>query len=134
MRERLPYSHLSRKPDVDTTPLRPIEGACDYLAMSKPGHFIREWRKFRELTQLQLAERIGIDKTYLSKIESGKRRYDQPFLEAAADVLRCEPADLIMRDPTDPDGIWSVWDSLAPAQRAQVVDIAKTFKKTGTNG
>lgn len=97
--------------------------------MSKRGHFIKEWRKHRELTQEQLAERIGINRAYLSKIESGKRRYDQPFLEAAAVVLRCEPADLIIRDPTDPEGIWSIWDALAGPERRQVVEIAKTFKK-----
>lgn len=102
--------------------------------MSKTGHFIREWRKFRGLTQVQLAERIGIDKTYLSKIESGKRRYDQPFLEAAAEALRCAPADLIMRDPLDPEGLWSIYDTLSPVERRQVVEIAKTFKKTGTEG
>jgi transcriptional regulator with XRE-family HTH domain len=97
-------------------------------------HYIREWRKHRELTQEQLAERIGITKSYLSKIESGKKRYDQPFLEAAAEVLRCEPADLIVRDPSDPDGIWSIWDQLKPVERAQVVEIAKTLKRTGTDG
>lgn len=97
-------------------------------------HFIREWRKHRGLSQDQLAERIGMNRAYLSKIESGKRRYDQPFLEAAAAVLRCEPADLIIRDPSDPDGIWSVWDSLKPVERAQVVEIAKTLKRTGTSG
>lgn len=97
-------------------------------------HFIREWRKFRGLTQDQLAERIGITKGYLSKIENGKKRYDQPFLEAAAQVLRCEPADLIMRDPIDPEGIWSIWDQLRPVERAQVVEIAKALKRTGTEG
>lgn len=102
--------------------------------MGKQAHFIREWRKFRELTQEQLAERIGISKSYVTKIESGKRRYDQPFLEAAAEVLRCEPADLIIRDPLDPEGIWSIWDALAPVERRQVVEIAKTLKKTGTDG
>ena len=103
--------------------------------MARPqGHYIKEWRKHRSLTQLQLAERIGIDKGYVSKIENGKRRYDQPFLEAAAEVLRCEPADLIMRDPSDPDGIWSVWDTLRPVERAQVVEIAKTIRRTGTDG
>ena len=107
---------------------------CDILAMPKSGHFIREWRKHRGLTQEQLAERIGMDKSYLSKIESGKRRYDQPFLEAAAVVLQCEPADLIIRDPSDPDGIWSIWDGLEPTQRKQVVEIAKTLKRTGTEG
>lgn len=97
-------------------------------------HYIREWRKHRSLSQEQLAERIGMNRAYLSKIESGKRRYDQPFLEAAAEVLRCEPADLIIRDPSDPDGIWSIWDTLRPVERAQVVEIAKTIRRTGTEG
>jgi transcriptional regulator with XRE-family HTH domain len=94
-------------------------------------HYIKEWRRHRGLTQEQLAERIGITKSYVSKIEAGKKRYDQPFLEAAAEALRCEPADLIIRDPSDPDGIWDIWDQLKPTQRAQVVEIAKTLKRTG---
>jgi transcriptional regulator with XRE-family HTH domain len=96
-------------------------------------HFIRAWRKYRGLTQAQLADRIGIDRSYLSNIETGRRRYDQPFLEAAADALRCAPADLIMRDPTDPEGIWSIWDQLAPVERRQIVEIAKTIRRTGTD-
>lgn len=102
--------------------------------MAGRAHYIKEWRKARGLTQEQLAERIGLDRTYYSKIESGKRRYDQPFLEAAATVLQCSPADLIMRDPSDPDGIWSVWDTLKPVEKAQVVEIARTLKRTGTEG
>lgn len=97
-------------------------------------HYIREWRRFRDMTQEQLAERIGIDKGYLSKIENGKRRYDQPFLEAAAEVLQCSPADLIMRNPGDPDGLWSIYDQLKPAQRIQLVEIAKALKRTGVEG
>lgn len=97
-------------------------------------HYIKQWRKHRGLTQEQLAERIGIDKGYLSKIENGKRRYDQPFLEAAATVLQCEPADLIIRDPSDAEGIWSLWDTLRPVERAQLVEIGKTLKRTGTDG
>ena len=97
-----------------------------------PRHFIRAWRKHRGLPQAQLAERIGIDRSYLSNIETGRRRYDQPFLEAAAEALRCEPADLIMRDPTEPEGMWSIWDQLAPVERRQLVDIAKALKRTGT--
>lgn len=112
----------------------PVAYLCDLARMAKRAHYIKEWRKHREMTQEQLAERIGIDKGYLSKIENGKRRYDQPFLEAAAVILRCEPADLIVRDPSDPDGIWSVWDTLKPVERSQVVEIAKTLKRTGTEG
>ena len=39
----------------------------------------REWRKYRDLTQERLADRIGITRSYLTKIERGDRRYDQPF-------------------------------------------------------
>lgn len=99
--------------------------------MAKQRHFIREWRLAKSLTQEQLAERIGITKSYLSKIENGKKRYDQPFLEAAAEALSCEPADLIVRNPEDPEGIWSIWDNLDSTARAQVVEIAKTFRKAG---
>lgn len=102
--------------------------------MAKQPHYIKEWRKFRGLSQEQFAERVGVTKSYVSKIENGKRRYDQPFIEAAAQVLRCEVPDLIVRDPSDPDGIWSIWDTLAPSQRTQVVEIAKTIKRTGTDG
>lgn len=107
---------------------------CQYVRMAKQPHYIKEWRKHRGLNQEELAERIGIARSYLSKIESGKRRYDQPFLEAAAVVLRCEPADLIVRDPSDPDGIWSIWDQLSPVQRNQGVELLKTIKRTGTDG
>ena len=68
-------------------------------------HFIREWRKFRGLTQEQLASRLEVDRTTISKIESGKQEYSQGFLEATAYALRCEPADLIMRDPLAPSAI-----------------------------
>jgi transcriptional regulator with XRE-family HTH domain len=100
--------------------------------MAKQRHFIREWRKHRGLTQAQLAERIGIAESYVSKIESGKRRYDQPFLEAAADVLRCDPADLIIRDPSDPDGIWTVWDTIPVTKRAQALALLKVIQGSGT--
>ncbi len=100
--------------------------------MAKKPHYIREWRKHRDLTQEQLAERIGIARSYLTKIETGKRRYDQPFLEAAAYALRCEPGDLIMRDPTDPEGIWSLWERLEPPERIRAVAVLRAL--TGTNG
>jgi transcriptional regulator with XRE-family HTH domain len=101
--------------------------------MSKKPHYIREWRKHRQLTQEQLAERIGIARSYLTKIERGSRRYDQPFLEAAAEQLRCEPGDLIMRDPTDSEGIWSIWDRLAPMEKMQAIAVLRAIH-TGTHG
>ena len=41
------------------------------------GEKVRELRTVKSLTQRQLAERIGINFTYLSKIENGKLEHDQ---------------------------------------------------------
>lgn len=95
--------------------------------MANQPHFIREWRKFRGMTQEQLAERIGISRPHLSKIEKNARKYDQAFLEAAAQELRATPADLIMRDPTDPEGIWSVWDQIKPLERPRALELLRVI-------
>ena len=101
----------------------------------RPRQFIKQWRKYRGLTQEQLAERIGIARSYLTKIERGTRRYDQPFLEAAAYALRCDPGDIIMRDPTS-DSIWSIWEQLGPAERLQAIAVLRAIRgpNTGTEG
>ena len=94
--------------------------------------FIREWRQSRGLTLEQVANRIGITHASLSRIERGLQPYSQPLLEAIADVLQTEPASLLMRDPTDPEGIWSIWDQAKPGERRRIVEIAKTLIKTAT--
>jgi transcriptional regulator with XRE-family HTH domain len=99
----------------------------------KPRQFIREWRKHRGLTQEQLADRMGITRGYVSQVEKGVRRYDQVFLEAAAEAMNCEPADLIMRDPAG-DALWSIWDQIPKTEREQAVRVLQTFaKKTSTS-
>lgn len=77
---------------------------------------------------------IGTTKATISRIENGKQNWDQQFLQLAAEALQCGPADLMMRDPSQTEGIWSIWETLAPVQREQVVEIAKTIKRTGTDG
>lgn len=84
--------------------------------------FLKQWRDFRRLTQAQAAERIEVDQSTLSRIERGEVPYDQDFLEKAAFAYNCEPADLIMRNPAQPDAVWSILDNLRkadPAQREQ---------------
>lgn len=102
--------------------------------------FIKAWRKHRDLSLEKLSERLMVELEFdmsvpqLSRIERGEQPYSQDLLEALATVLRCAPADLLMRDPTKGDGIWSVWDTLSAPQQVQVVEIAKTIKRTGTEG
>lgn len=100
--------------------------------MTKRNHFIRQWRKFRGLSQIEFAEQVGVTQGQVSKIESGKRDYDQSFLERAAEVLRCSDLDLLARDPQAPMDIMDIYNALLPNQQVQLVEIAKTIKRTGT--
>jgi transcriptional regulator with XRE-family HTH domain len=101
--------------------------------------FIRAWRKHRDLTLAQLSDRlmteleVEMSEGQLSRIERGETPYSQDIVEALANVLRCEPADLIMRDPIAAD-IWSLWDTLKPMEQLQAVEIMKALKRTGTEG
>lgn len=94
---------------------------------------LRAWRKHRGYSQAQLAERIGTTIATISRIETQKQNWDQEFLQIAADVLSCSPADLMVRDPTGPDPMWSVYDRLKPPERAQVVRIVRALADTGTD-
>jgi len=94
--------------------------------------FIRQWREYRGLTLEQLAARVGTTHATISRIERGKQPYSQPLLEAIADALGTDPASLLMRNPRDPEGMWSIWDRAKAAQRVQITAIAETIVKTGT--
>src|SRR5262245_55834602 len=91
--------------------------------------FIRQWRHHRELTLQQIADRLDMTPGHLSMLERGQRGYTQEPLEAVAGALQTDVASLLTVDPADPDAIWAIWDRAKPAQRRQIVEIAKTLVK-----
>lgn len=95
--------------------------------------YLKEWRKFRGLTQSQLAERLGLTQATIARIERGDIAYTQPVLEAMADALRCEPADLIMRDPGK-SSAWALLQAIPDADHTKIIQILQAFTKTGTDG
>lgn len=106
-------------------------------------NFIRQWRlKIPGLTLEKLADRLAtahdlsITHASLSRIERGIQPYSQPILEAlAAELTKGDVASLLIRNPDDPEGIWSLWDRAEPAERNMIVDLARTvIKGTGTKG
>ncbi len=99
--------------------------------MSKHPHYLREWRERRGKTLVQAAEYLHMTHGTLSKIERGKVPYNQRLLEALAEYYECEPADLIIRDPSDPSGIWSIWDQAKPGDKRKIVQVAKTIVGEG---
>jgi transcriptional regulator with XRE-family HTH domain len=99
--------------------------------------YIREWREYKGLTLERLAERVGeriggFTHASLSRIERGLQPYSQPVLEAIANALGTDPASLLMRNPTDPEGIWSIWDHAKKGQKQIIIDLAKTIIKSAS--
>lgn len=109
---------------------------------TKARHFIRQWRAHRGLTLEQLAERIDVTHGALSQLERGLVNYTQPMLEALAYALRCSPADLLMRDPTQESAAWSLADHLqkaSPERQRAILRVVSAMleeedKGTGTDG
>lgn len=123
-------------------PLSPADQAQprENAPMRQPHHrqriFLRQWRKHRGYSLEQMADRMRMNKGALSRIERGERPYSQDFLEAASEILMTDPASLLMRDPSDPEGIWTLWDRVAEVDKPHVSQIVETFarqRKTGTD-
>ena len=102
---------------------------------SRGRHFIAQWRRHRNLTQEQLAERLDISAATLSRIENRKIPYSQDFLEACADALNVDAGSLVMRDPEAPDMAWSIADRIAKLPeltRQQAIAVIDALERTGT--
>jgi transcriptional regulator with XRE-family HTH domain len=95
--------------------------------------FFREWREYRDLTQEQVAERMGTNKAMISKIERGQVMYSEGSLNAFADAVSAEPRDLISRPPPakdTPPTLSELVEQAAPETRA----LIEHFLRTGTKG
>lgn len=95
--------------------------------------FIRAWRKHRQLTLEQLSSRLGMSPSALSMLERAQRGYTQETLEALAEALMTDVASLLIRDPTQDEAIWSIWDNASPAERQQITNVVRALKPTGTD-
>jgi len=98
---------------------------------------VREWRKFRSLTQEQLAERIGKTHGAISQLENGKIDYTQGMLEALSDALRCDPGDLLSRDPQVEGAVIDLMRILRAATNADQAKALRVIREvlgTGTDG
>lgn len=88
---------------------------------------IRELRKKKGLTQQQLAGQVGLDFTYLSKIETG--RVGPPSQEkiiALANALGCDPEELLLLAKRVPESLQSVIVS-----SGAIPNLLRTFRDGG---
>ena len=90
------------------------------------------------MTLEALAKRVGekvggMTHASLSRIERGLQPYSQPILEAIADELTGgDVASLLIRDPTELDAMWAIWERAKPNERKLIVDFAQAIVKMGT--
>lgn len=62
---------------------------------------LRELRLARELSQESLARKAGVDRTYVSSVERGKRNVSLETIYLLAEALGVHPAELL-KEPGRP--------------------------------
>lgn len=124
------------------------------LQAPKPRHFLRQWRQkaglrledVKEAAEALFEDRvvaegeqvdlgkIGLSHSTLSRIETFKLPYNEALLDVLREVYGApDNASLIMRNPEDPEGLWSIIDQIPPEQRTIAVRMLSGLK-TGTDG
>lgn len=95
--------------------------------MAEHRFYFREWRKFRNLTQEQVVNRLAAmddpmlpqTEASLSRIETGKQPYSQRIIEALADIYSVEPHQLIGHNPNKEGELIDLLAILSEKQMAQ---------------
>ena len=104
----------------------------DYFAI---GQRIRHFRKAQNLSQEQLAEKIGISVTHMSHIETGNTKLSLPVLVDLAKVLQVRTDDLLLPQaqsdkPITISEIAQVLDSSTPSQAKVLRDVILAAKQS----
>jgi transcriptional regulator with XRE-family HTH domain len=97
-------------------------------------NYLRAWRLYRELTQEQLAEKIGTNANMVQYLETGERGLSAKWLRRLAPALGTTPGMLLEHDPRELDAdVLDIWAHGDLRQKRQLSEIAKALLRTGTN-
>lgn len=126
------------KRELRALPLSDYAGCSILPAMANHKTYLREWRRFRGLTQDQVVDRLAmLDDPHipgtaasLSRLENGKQPYSQRSLEALAEVYDCEPDQLLGHDPFKEGRVIDFMRHLDSAQQAQAIAILKALAQS----
>ena len=91
-------------------------------------HFLKEWRTAADQTQQEVADAIGYERSYYSRIETGKRGYDQEILERLAKHYNTAPSNLISQNPGSAPALWEIVDQLSKDDLVRLTDIARALQ------
>lgn len=95
-----------------------------------PNH-LEEWRRYREMTQEELAEAVGTNANMIHYLETGNRGLSAKWLRRLAPALKTTPGMLLDHNPYDlADDMIEIWANSDLRQKRQLSEIAKTLVKT----
>jgi transcriptional regulator with XRE-family HTH domain len=60
------------------------------------GKRIQEIRKVRGMSQDDLGDKLGVTRSFISKLENGKKKISLEHVENIAKILHIEPTDLLV--------------------------------------
>lgn len=110
-------------------------GLHNCTVASEERNHLRAWREKREMTQEELAEKVGTTKAVISLLENEKRPLSSKWLRKLAEALETQPGYILDYDPNDlSSDIFDIWDNIDQRDRAQAARVLSTFRRTGTKG
>lgn len=135
---------FSVKPELHTAAFPYYAGCRIVSAMGSKHTYLREWRKYRGMTQDQVVDRLAVledpnipsTAASLSRLENGKQPYGQRVLEALAAIYDCEPDELLGHDPFKEGRVIDFVRHLDERKQAQALAILRALSEEGdgTNG
>ncbi|MCH8533726.1 MAG: helix-turn-helix domain-containing protein [Flavobacteriaceae bacterium] len=93
------------------------------------GEYIRLLRNKNELTLTQLAAKLNLDAANLSKIENGKRDFDEKRLPKLAKIFKLDLTELRNEYVTDQIGK-QIYETNCTKQLLQVAEEKAEYRRT----
>lgn len=93
------------------------------------GEYIRILRNENELTLTQLAAKLNLDSANLSKIENGKRDFDEKRLPKLAEIFKLNLTELRNEYVTDQIGK-QIYETNCTKQLLQVAEEKAEYRRT----
>ena len=93
------------------------------------GEYIRLLRNEKELTLTQLAAKLNLDSANLSKIENGKRDFDEKRLPKLAKIFKLNLTELRNEYVTDQIGK-HIYETNCTKQLLQVAEEKAEYRRT----
>ncbi len=93
------------------------------------GEYIRLLRNENDLTLTQLAAKLNLDSANLSKIENGKRDFDEQRLSKLAEIFKLDHTELRNEYITDKIGK-QIYETNCTKQLLQVAEEKAEYRRT----